>query len=103
MKDWIRTIFSIRQKRRAPRAGPVPPEGALILRGEVRMAVDRAIPSELWGWMLLSGWRTLPVKVDRRQHKLTPAGALKALIEAPASERDAVHTRILARASAPKR
>ena len=72
MKDLIRTVFSIRQKRRSPPAGPVPPAGTQLIRGEIRMTVDQNIPRELWSWMLLSGWRAIPVK-KALQRLNTPA------------------------------
>jgi hypothetical protein len=98
MKDLIRTVFSIRQKRRSPPTGPTPAEGSLIIRGEVRMLVNQPIPRELWSWMLLSGWRTVPVKNDRRKGMDLPPGALLELISAHPTERDIVHGRILAQA-----
>jgi hypothetical protein len=99
MKDLIRTVFSIRQKRRSPPAGPVPPMGSLLIRGEIRMIVNQNIPRELWSWMLLSGWRGIPVKKDRRKARDLPPGALLELISAHPTERNTVHARILAQAS----
>ncbi|MCZ2405209.1 MAG: hypothetical protein BGO74_04475 [Burkholderiales bacterium 68-12] len=101
MKDLIRTVLSIRQKRRSPPAGPTPPEGAYVIRGEVRMLVNQRIPRDLWNWMLLSGWRTIPVKKDRRKCMELPPEALLELINAHPAERDIVHGRILARARQP--
>ncbi len=98
MKDLLRTVFSIRQKRRTPPAGPVPPEGAFIIRKEVKMAVNQPIPRDLWNWMVLSGWRTIPVKKDRRKSMELPADALLELIRAHPAERDAVHARVLTQA-----
>lgn len=98
MKDLLRTVFSIRQQRRAPPAGPVPPEGAFIIRKDVKMAINQPIPRDLWNWMVLSGWRTIPVKKDRRKCMELPAGALLELISAHPTERDMVHARILPQA-----
>ena len=98
MKDLLRTVFSIRQQRRAPPAGPVPPEGAFIIRKDVKMAVNQTIPRDLWNWMVLSGWRTIPVKIDRRKSREVPASALMQLISAHPTERDAVHARVLTQA-----
>ena len=98
MKDLLRTVFSIRQQRRAPSAGPVPPVGAFIIRKDVKMAVHQPIPRDLWNWMVLSGWRTIPVKKDRRKSLELPAGALLELISAHPTERDMVHARILPQA-----
>ena len=102
MKDWIRTLFSIRQKRRTPPAGPVPPVGAFVIRKEVKMAVNQPIPRDLWSWMVLSDWRTVPVQNDRRKCMELPASALQELISAPPTELEAVHARILDQARAPR-
>ena len=59
MKDMLRTLFSIRQKRRTPPVGPVPAVGVLIARGQVKMAINQPISRDFWNWMVLSG--------DRRQ------------------------------------
>ena len=44
---------------------------------------------------MLSGWRNMPVKEDRRKGMQLPEGALKALIDADPAERNQVHARIL--------
>ncbi len=94
-KDWIRNALSIRQPRRPAPVGSLPPVGALILRGPVKMLVTHPLPAELWDWLVLSGWRNMPVKDDRRKGMLLPEGALKALIDADPAERNQVHARIL--------
>lgn len=95
MKDWIRTALSIRNKRRAPPVGSLPPVGATIVRGAVKMAVTHDVAPELWDWLVLSGWRNLPVKVDRRKGLRAPQSALRDLARATPQERDRVHGRIL--------
>ena len=69
MKDWIRNALSIRQPRRPAPVGSLPPVGALIMRGPVKMLVTHPLPAELWDWLVLSGWRNMPVKEDRRPNK----------------------------------
>jgi len=95
MKDWIRNALSIRQPRRPAPVGQLPPVGALIMRGPVKMLVTHPLPAELWDWLVLSGWRNMPVKDDRRKGMQLPEGALKALIDADPAERNQVHARIL--------
>ena len=56
MKDWIRNALSIRQPRRPAPVGSLPPVGALIMRGPVKMLVTHPLPAELWDWLVLSGW-----------------------------------------------
>jgi hypothetical protein len=73
--------------------------GSLLIRGEIRMTVNQNIPRELWSWMLLSGWRAIPVKKDRRKARDLPPGALLELISAHPTERNTVHARVLAQAS----
>ena len=95
MKDMFRTLLSIRQKRKPAPVGPLPAVGTVILRGQVKMAVTHPLPRELWDWLVLSGWRNMPVKEDRRKGMQLPEGALKALIDADPAERNQVHARIL--------
>lgn len=95
MKDLLRTLFSVRQKRRTPPVGPVPTVGASIIRGQVKMVVTHPIEPDLWNWLVLSGWRTVPVKHDRRKCMVLPRSALQALIDADVMERDATHASLL--------
>jgi hypothetical protein len=98
MKDWIRNALSIRQQRRPAPIGARPGPGAVIVRGAVKMAVTHEVPPELWDWLVLSGWRNLAVKNDRRKGLLAPAGALQSLIDADPQERNRAHSRILEQA-----
>ncbi|PJI99329.1 hypothetical protein CLU85_4173 [Acidovorax sp. 69] len=98
MKDLIRTIFSIRQDRRPAPVGHLPPVGTVILRGELKMVVTHLVPGELWDWLVLSGWRNMPVKTDRRKGMRLPDEALKTLIDAEPHERNQVHARLLEQA-----
>ena len=98
MKDLLRNLFSIRQQRKPAPVGPLPQVGSTIISGEVKMAVDQPIPRELWDWLVLSGWRNLPVKVDRRKGLRAPEGALRDLITANPQERNRAHSRILEQA-----
>ena len=98
MKDLFRNLLSIRQKRRPAPVGGVPAVGVSIIRGDVKMTVTDPISRDLWSWMVLSGWRNVPVKNDRRQYVELPDGLLKQLIDAAPTERDAVHARIMAKA-----
>lgn len=98
MKDVFRNLLNIRQQRRPAPVGSVPAVGTAIIRGDVKMNVTEPISRDLWSWMVLSGWRNVPVKNDRRQYTELPDGLLKQLIEADPTQRDAVHARIMAKA-----
>ena len=98
MKDLLRNLFSIRQQRKPAPVGHLPQVGATILRGQVKMTVSQPVPRELWDWLVLSGWRNMPVKNDRRKGLVTPEGALKELIDADPQERNRAHSRILEQA-----
>ena len=102
MKDMFRTLLSIRQKRKPAPVGPLPAVGTVILRGQVKMAVTHPLPRELWDWLVLSGWRNLPVKDDRRKGLLAPTDALKTLLEADPQQRNHAHDRILEQAQPEK-
>jgi hypothetical protein len=101
MKDLLRTLFSVRQKRRAPPVGPIPAVGSSIIRGQVKMAVTHPISPDMWNWLVLSGWRSIPVKNDRRKCMALPKSALKELISADIQERDATHAHLLGKARQP--
>lgn len=95
MKDWIRNALSIRQPRRPAPVGSLPAVGLFIARGPTKMRVTHPVSAELWDWLVLSGWRNMPVKTDRRKGMLLPDGALKALMDADPGERNQAHARIL--------
>jgi len=98
MKDWLRTALSIRQPRRPAPVGPLPAVGSDILRGSLKMAVTHPIADELWDWLVLSGWRNLPVETDRRRGMRLPDEALKTLMDADPQERNQVYARLLEQA-----
>ena len=102
MKDWIRNTLSIRQNRRPAPVGSRPPVGAIIIRGPVKMSITQEVPRELWDWLVLSGWRNLPVKDDQRKGLLAPTDALKTLLEADPQQRNHAHDRILEQAQPEK-
>ena len=100
MKDLIRNLLSIRQKRKTAPVGPLPQVGAALIRGTVKMKVTHPVPRELWDWLVLSGWRNVPVKNDRRSYQWLPDAALKELLEADPAQRNQVHARVLAQSKA---
>ena len=100
MKDLIRNLLSIRQKRKPAPVGPLPPVGAALIRGSVKMKVTHPVPRELWDWLVLSGWRNVPVKNDRRSYQWLPDAALKELLDADPAQRKQVHARVLAQGKA---
>ena len=100
MKNLIRNLLSIRQKRKPAPVGPLPQVGADLIRGTVKMKVTHPVPRELWDWLVLSGWRNVPVKNDRRSYQWLPDAALKELLEADPAQRNQVHARVLAQSKA---
>ena len=95
MKDWMRNLLSIRQKRRAPSAKGAPKIGGVIMLDGITMQITEPVPRELWEWMVLSGWRNVPVANDRRATTQLAPEALAQLIRAPAAERNGVHAALL--------
>lgn len=75
--------------------------GSSIIRGQVKMSVTHPIEPDLWNWLVLSGWRSVPVKHDRRQCMVLPKSALKELMSADIQERDATHAHLLGKAHRP--
>ena len=99
MKDMLRNLLSIRQQRKPAPVGSRPQVGATVQRGDIKMAIDHPVSRELWDWLVLSGWRNLPVQNDRRKGRRVPSGALKALIDAnDPQERNRLHERMLEQA-----
>jgi hypothetical protein len=95
MKDLFRNILSIRTQRSPVPVGPLPAVGATIVREDVKMHITLPIPRELWDWLVLSGWRNLPVKNDRRKGQQLPESALKILLQTDPQDRNRVHDRLL--------
>lgn len=94
MKNFLRTLLNIRAKRRTPPTGLRPKVGAFIIHGEFRINVSQSISQDLWDWLVLCGWRTVPVKIDRRSYKEVPNEILVDLVNAPSFERNVIHARI---------
>ena len=95
MQDWMRNLLSIRQNRRAPSAKGAPKVGNAIILDGVAMQITEPVPSELWEWMVLSGWRNVPVANDRRATTQLAPDALAQLIRAPVAARNSVHASLL--------
>ncbi len=95
MKDWLRNVFSIRTKRRLPPVGRAPKVGAYLVSGDMKMHVTRPVSRDLWDWMVLSGWRNVPVANDRRQMRDLPEDTFSKLLESVPAERDALLARIM--------
>lgn len=95
MKDWLRNLLSIRQTRRANPTKGAPKIGGAIICDGVRMRITAPVTQELWEWMVLSGWRHIPVANDRRATVELPEDALAQLVRAAPSERNSVQARLL--------
>lgn len=95
MKDLFRTIFSIRKDRRPLPVGRTPQIGDSIVRGHMKMIIQQPVSRELWDWLVLSGWRSVTVKNDRRKYTELPPSALQTLASANPQKRNAVHEQIL--------
>jgi len=95
MKDLIRTLFGIRKKRKTPPLSAAPHKGSVIVRQNFKIVVPRSIGTELWEWMMLSGWRVNPVRNDRRKYVTLPGEALDQLIHAERDQRASIHSRLL--------
>ena len=95
MQDWLRNLLAIRQQRRAPSAKGEPKVGGTIVCEGASMRITHPVPRELWEWMVLSGWRNIPVANDRRATSELPDDALAQLLRAAPNERNSVHARLL--------
>lgn len=97
MNDFFRNLFKIRTKRRALPSGPRPQVGSIIVRKTMRIRVTQPISSDLWDWLLLSGWRVNTFKNDRRHYRTLPDGVLVQLAAATPEHRSELHTRLVER------
>lgn len=95
MKDLIRTLLGIRKKRKSLPLSPPPRTGTVIVRKNIKAVVPKRISSELWDWMMLSGWRVNPVRNDRRNYAILPDDALDQLIRASEDQRSNIHNSLL--------
>ncbi|KAF7597995.1 MAG: hypothetical protein CGU28_15420 [Candidatus Dactylopiibacterium carminicum] len=98
MKDFLRTLFGVRTKRRAHPVTPPPRAGESIVRQGFKIPVSHPMRAELWDWLLLSGWRVVPVRHDRRSSISLPDDALRQLELADAADRETLLREMLQRA-----
>lgn len=95
MKDFIRTLFGIRQKRKSLPPSQIPANRATLIRGGVKMTVNTQIRADLWDWLMLSGWRVNTFRNDRRKYSQMPDNALQQLMAVPSNERGNLHKKLL--------
>ncbi len=97
MKNFVRNLLSIRKERRPYPLGPAPKVGSEIVLGDIKMKITHPISSELWSWLTLSGWRSVPVSQDRRRNTMLPDNACRALVAASPQEREQIYARLMRR------
>lgn len=95
MKDFIRTLLGIRQKRQSLPPSHTPSNRATLIRGGVKMSVNTQISTDLWDWLMLSGWRVNTYRNDRRKYSQMPDNALQQLMTANSGERGTLHKKLL--------
>lgn len=95
VRNGIRNLLGVRQKRKMPPVGTRPPVNTHISRGGLKMLVTHDLDDATWQWLALHGWRKITVPNDRRRYRRMPRQALKVLLRAPAEERDTLHQRML--------
>lgn len=89
MKNFLRTLFGIRAKRKALPITPAPQPGASIVRNGYKIKVTQPCSNDLWDWLLLSGWR-VTIRNDRRACTMLPEETFARLSAAPAASRETV-------------
>lgn len=99
MKNFFRRLLGIRTKRRALPITPVPPTGTTIIRNGFKIKVTQTCSPELWDWLLLSGWRVVPVRHDRRAGTTLPDAAMHMLNAASVEQREHVMGNLLSSAN----
>jgi len=99
VRNTVRNLFNIRQKRRVPPVGTKPSVNTHICRGSVKMRVTHELDDRLWQWLALQNWRKITVPDDRRRYRHLPDSAFKVLLRAPIEELGDTHRRMLSAAS----
>jgi hypothetical protein len=99
MKNFFRTLFGIRAKRKALPITPPPKIGANIIRNGYRIKVTQSCRPDLWDWLLLAGWRASPVRHERRACITLPEETIYQLNAAPVEHREKILGAVLNAAS----
>ncbi|MCS6943917.1 MAG: hypothetical protein RMK97_00610 [Sutterellaceae bacterium] len=100
LRDWLRTMLNIRQRRELPRRGPKPSIGARICCDDLRMTVQAGMSNELWIWLQARGWREITYKPDRRRYREISTEWARQLIDCPPEQREAVLAQAIEHATA---
>jgi hypothetical protein len=96
IKNMLRTLFGIRRTRQRLPPGKQPMVGSNIVREQLRIHLKYPVTNEQWMWLTEIGWRTIDMRITRREYSKVDDRALRALIRAPSVvERERVHQAIL--------
>ncbi|MES2208029.1 MAG: hypothetical protein V4525_14685 [Pseudomonadota bacterium] len=95
IKNYLRTLFKIRKKRRLGLQGSKPLVNAYLILDRLKMQVTLDMSDDLWEWLALQGWREATVPNDRRKYTLLPIQSFSAICLASREERDMVYLDIL--------
>lgn len=95
IKDTVRTLFKVRQRRTLPPVLDKPAFGSTIVLDKLKIQLRLTIDHEQWEWLTLRGWRTTDMRIDRRKYYKVPSKAVARLLHASAEEREDIHLRIL--------
>jgi hypothetical protein len=82
LRNRVRVIFNIRQKRKPPRRTGKPAIGTFVAREDLRITTLAGMSDELWRWLLDQGWREIRFQNDRRRYRDIPAVWVTRLIDA---------------------
>jgi len=96
LRNRVRVIFNIRQKRKPARRTGKPAIGTFVVRDDLRLTTVAGMSDELWRWLLEQGWREVRFQHDRRRYRDIPAVWVTRLVDAAPD----MYARILAAAVA---
>ena len=96
VKNKVRNLLTIRQKRQSAPVGTKPIVDSYICHNNLKMLVTHELEDELWQWLAQRGWRKITVPNDRRQYRYLPSKAFKVLLRAPEEELESIYQRVMA-------
>lgn len=83
------------ERRRVPRAGSAPKNGAHISKNNMVIKVTDTISGDLWDWFVLMGWRETSMRNNRRKMTMLPQDSFFKIAKADLAEREVIYRELI--------
>lgn len=83
------------ERRRVPRAGAAPKNGAHISKNNLVIKVTDSISTDLWDWFVLMGWREVSMRNNRRKMTMLPQDTYSKIAKADLAEREVIYRELI--------